>query len=104
MWLVVLGVVLLALKLSGMGWVANWSWWLVLAPFGLAALYWQLADGLGWTQRAAMRRQDERVKQRRNERLDALGLRHTPRQAGADRDPTHPKPADDTPASRPPAA
>ena len=68
------GVVLLALKLLGLGPVAGWSWWWVVLPFALAALYWQFADSAGWTQRAAMRRADEKVKRRRDERLDALGM------------------------------
>ena len=75
MWLVILGVILLVLKMTGVGMFANWSWWWVAAPFALAAVYWQIADSVGWTQRAAMRRADERVQRRRDERLDALGMR-----------------------------
>ena len=90
MWLFVIGVVLLALKLAGLAGVGGWSWWLVLAPFGAAALWWQVADSAGWTQRAAMRRQEQRVQRRRDERLDALGLRRTPQRATADKDPTRP--------------
>ena len=77
MWLVIVGVALLVLKMAGVGWLANWSWWWVAAPFALAAVYWQIADSAGWTQRAAMRRADERVQRRRDERLDALGMRPT---------------------------
>lgn len=79
--LVIVGVVLLALKLLGLGPVAGWSWWWVVLPFALGALYWQFADSAGWTQRAAMRRADEKVKRRRDERLDALGMR--PNRGGA---------------------
>lgn len=75
MWLVVVGVLLLALKLMGLGFVAGWSWWLVLLPFALAALWWQIADGAGFTQRAAMRREDERAAKRREAQFDSLGLR-----------------------------
>ena len=75
MWLVILGLVLLVLKMAGVGLLVNWSWWWVAAPFALAAVYWQIADTAGWTQRAAMRRADERVQRRRDERLDALGMR-----------------------------
>ena len=88
MWLVVVGVVLLVLKLAGLVGVAAWPWWLVLAPFAAAVLWWQVADRAGWTQRAAMRRQEERVQRRRDERMDALGLRRTPQRDGADKDPT----------------
>jgi small Trp-rich protein len=83
--LVILGVVLLALKLLGLGPIAGWSWWWVVLPFALAALYWQFADSVGWTQRAAMRRADEKVKRRRDERRDALGIR--PSRGGASRPP-----------------
>jgi small Trp-rich protein len=34
----ILGILLLTLKLAEFGPVAAWSWWLVLAPFGLAVL------------------------------------------------------------------
>ncbi len=88
MWLVVVGVITLGLKLTGLFGAAAWSWWLVLAPFGAAALWWQIADSAGWTQRAAMRRQEVRVQRRRDERMDALGLRRTPQRGSADKDPT----------------
>ena len=31
-----LGIILLLCKWLEVGWPANWSWWVVLAPFGLA--------------------------------------------------------------------
>ena len=104
--LVILGVVLLALKLLGLGPVAGWSWWWVALPFALAALYWQIADSAGWTQRAAMRRADDKVKRRRDERLDALGMRHS--RFGAPSRPPHGDPgslrrsASPFPDTRPP--
>ena len=75
MWLVVVGVLMLLLKLAAIAPVANWSWWVVLAPFAVAAVWWQFADSVGITQRAAAKRQERRVARRREERLDALGLR-----------------------------
>jgi len=75
MWLVVVGVVMMLLKLAAIGPAAAWSWWLVVAPFAAAAIWWQFADSVGITQRAAANRQAERVKRRREERMDALGLR-----------------------------
>ena len=85
--LVILGVVLLAFKLLALGPVAGWSWWWVVLPFALAAVYWQIADSVGWTQRAAMRRADDKVKRRRDERRDALGMR--PSRSGAPTRPPH---------------
>ena len=81
---VLLGLLLAALKLAGLGFVAHWSWWLVLAPFALAALWWALADALGYTQRDAMRRQDQRVAKRREAQLEAMGVR--PRGSRRDKD------------------
>lgn len=75
MWLVVLGVVLVGLKALGLGWVAGWSWWLVLAPFALAAVWWQIADATGITQRKAMEQEDLRAAKRREAQFESLGLR-----------------------------
>ncbi len=72
---VLVGVLLLLLKLVATGPVANWSWWVVLAPFAAAAIWWQFADSVGITQRAAAEREGRRVARRREERLAALGLR-----------------------------
>jgi small Trp-rich protein len=84
---VLLGLLLLALKLAGLGFVSHWSWWLVLAPFALAAAWWALADALGYTQRDAMRRQDERVAKRRQTQLDAMRVRPGPGTRGRDQPP-----------------
>ncbi len=75
MWLVVAGVVLVGLKLAGVGFAAAWSWWLVLAPFALAALWWKVADATGITQRKAMEREDKRAAQRREAQFESLGMR-----------------------------
>ena len=75
MWLVIIGVVLLGLKLAGVGPVALWSWWWVLAPFVAAVLWWQLADYLGWTTRAAERRDKQRQERRRAARMESMGQR-----------------------------
>lgn len=77
MWLIVIGVVMVGLKLAALWPVAAWSWWGVLAPFAAAALWWQVSDAMGWTMRAAQRREALQVKQRREARLDAMGLRPT---------------------------
>ncbi len=75
MWLVVVGVVLAGLKLLGLGMVAGWPWWTVLAPFALAALWWKVADATGITQRRAMDREDARAAKRREAQFEALGMR-----------------------------
>jgi small Trp-rich protein len=73
MWFVLVGVALLALKLIGVMPVAVWSWWIVLAPFGLAAAWWAYADATGRTQRIAMKQMDEKKAARRDKQMEALG-------------------------------
>ena len=92
MWLVVVGVVLVGLKLLGVGFVAGWSWWLVLAPFALAAVWWKVADAMGITQRQAMEREDKRAAQRREAQFEALGMR--PPSAGRPTKPDRPNRSD----------
>jgi small Trp-rich protein len=75
--LVFLGVLGLVLKWMEIGPVAGWSWLTVLAPFGLAVLWWAIADALGFTARARQRREDNRREQRRRNTVEALG-RKTP--------------------------
>ena len=69
-----LGIVLLALKYLEMGAVAEWSWWAVLAPFGLAVVWWAWADWSGYTKRRAMDRENQRKQARIDKSREALGL------------------------------
>jgi small Trp-rich protein len=78
MYLVLVGVLLLVLKLVGVSPVWGWSWWIVLSPFGAAALWWIIADQTGITQRDAMRRDEERAKRRREVHAENLGLKPRP--------------------------
>jgi len=75
MWMVLLGVALVALKLAGLTAVAGWAWWWVLSPFAVAVVWWQIADHSGLTRRRAMQREDERAARRRQKQFEALGLR-----------------------------
>jgi small Trp-rich protein len=68
------GLLLLALKLTEIGPVATWSWTWVLLPFGLAIVWWAIADKTGLTRRRAMRKMDERKAERRQRSLEQLGL------------------------------
>lgn len=74
MWFLIAGVLLLLLKLADLGPVAQWSWLLILAPFGLAALWWGVTDAMGLPQKRAMRRMEARKTERREKSLVALGL------------------------------
>jgi small Trp-rich protein len=70
-----LGVFLLLFKYLEIGPMANWSWWIILAPFGLAMLWWAWADSTGYTKRKAMERENLRKAERIEKQKDALGLR-----------------------------
>ncbi|MDD0809658.1 TIGR04438 family Trp-rich protein [Curvibacter sp. RS43] len=68
------GVVLLLLKYLELGPVAAWNWYLVLAPFGLAALWWVWADHTGYTKRRAMEKMQKRKQERIDKQKEALGF------------------------------
>ena len=74
MYLLGLGLVLLAMKYLEIGFVAAWSWWLVLTPFGLAVLWWFWADSSGYTKRRAMERENARKKARIDKNREVLGI------------------------------
>mgnify|MGYP000131348256 CR=1 FL=1 len=70
----VVGVALLVMKLAEVGPGAEWSWWIVLAPFALAVAWWGFADSTGLTQRRAMDKMERLKVQRRERNLEALGM------------------------------
>ncbi len=72
--MLIVGMLLLVAKMAGFGPTADWPWWLVLAPFAAAAVWWSIADSIGLTQRRAMQKMEDRKTQRREHALDALGL------------------------------
>ena len=71
---VVVGVLLLLMKLADFGPVGTWSWWLVLSPFAVAALWWWWADTTGWTKQREINKMEEKKRQRRIDALDKLGM------------------------------
>jgi small Trp-rich protein len=71
---IIIGVLLIALKLGDIGPVAAWAWWIVLAPFGLAALWWGFADSTGITKRREMDKLEEKKVERRRKAMEALGI------------------------------
>ena len=79
MFFLALGIVLLLCKVLEVGPLATWSWWLVLAPFALAALWWTLADRFGYTARKASERDEARKHARIDKQRDMLRNRR-PRQ------------------------
>ena len=74
MWLLGAGIILLALKYLEVGPVAEWSWWVALAPFGLAVAWWSWADWSGYTKRKAVQREDARKQARIDKSREQLGI------------------------------
>lgn len=73
MYFLILGIILLLLKYLEIGPVAAWSWTMVLAPFGLAVLWWAWADWSGYTKRKAMEQEDRKKAERLQKSRDAMG-------------------------------
>ena len=67
-----IGIILVILKLLAVGPVGNWSWFIVLAPFALATLWWWWADASGYTKRKEMEKMEAIKKQRLQKQRDAL--------------------------------
>ena len=74
MYFLILGIILLLLKYLEIGPVTSWSWTLVLAPFGLAVLWWAWADRSGYTKRKVAAREDARKAGRIQRQRDRMGL------------------------------
>lgn len=74
MFFLLLGIVGLLLKYLEVDPVAAWSWWVVLAPFGLAVAWWWYADASGYTERKAMEKMETRKQARIDKQRDAMGM------------------------------
>ena len=74
MYLLGLGIVLLALKDLEIGPVAAWEWWWVLSPFALAVAWWAWADWSGYTKKAVVQKENERKQARINKNRENLGI------------------------------
>lgn len=72
MYLLGLGLILMALKYLAIGPVASWEWWQVLLPFGAAVVWWAWADATGYTKRRAVERMNTRAAERKQRRLEEL--------------------------------
>lgn len=70
----ILALILGGLKLAEIGPFAGMSWWWVIACFGLAAVWWAVADATGMTQRRAIQKMEDRKADRRERDMEALGL------------------------------
>jgi small Trp-rich protein len=70
---VFLALLYLLLKYLDVAWLSRYSTWWVLLPLALAAVWWNLADQYGYTQRKAMERMDQKREARRLRQLEAMG-------------------------------
>ncbi len=75
MWMLMIALLLTVLKLLEIGPMAQWSWWWLLLPYGLTAVWWGYADLSGYTRRRAVGEEDARVKRRIQRQKDALDAR-----------------------------
>ena len=80
MYLLIAGVLLLLMKYLEFGIVAEWSWWVVLAPFALAVAWWAWADATGYTKRKAIEKMDQKKQDRINKQRANLGIKTDRRQ------------------------
>lgn len=74
MWFLILGLAGVALKYFEVGPVAQWSWWVVLIPFALAAAWWAYADHSGYTKRKVVEREEARRQARIDRQRSQLGM------------------------------
>ena len=69
-----IGVLGAVLKYLEVGFVAQWSWWIVLIPFALAVAWWAYADASGYTKRRVIEKENLRKQARIDRQRSALGM------------------------------
>ena len=74
MFLLGLGLLLLALKVLAIRAVANWSWYVIAAPFLLTVAWWAWADSVGYTKRKEMEKMEKRKQERIDKHKEAMGI------------------------------
>ena len=74
-----LGIILLLLKYLEIGPVAEWAWWWVLSPFGLAVAWWSFADASGYTKRKEVEKMEKVTQDRIDKHKRAIGMKVDPR-------------------------
>ncbi|MDP2818378.1 MAG: TIGR04438 family Trp-rich protein [Polaromonas sp.] len=74
MFFLFIGVIGLLLKYLEIGPVGTLDWWMVLAPFGLAVIWWWWADASGYTKKKEMEKMDKRKQERIDKQRDAMGM------------------------------
>jgi len=75
MYLLGLGIILLAMKYLEIDPVGAWEWWWVLSPFALAVVWWSWADWSGYTKKKAIEKENAKKKARIDKSRDSLGIK-----------------------------
>jgi small Trp-rich protein len=74
MYLLGIGLILLAMKYLEVDPVSTWSWYIVMSPFALAFCWWSWADWSGYTKRTAVKRENDRKQARLDKARENIGL------------------------------
>ena len=74
MYFLLIGIAGVLLKYLEVAPVAAWGWWIVLAPFGCAVLWWAWADKTGYTKRVEVEKMEQRKKERIEKQRQAMGM------------------------------
>ena len=82
MYLLLIGLLGLALKYLEIGPVAALSWWVLLIPFALAVAWWAWADSTGYTKKKEMDKMDLRKQERIEKQRAAMGMLPKKRKIG----------------------
>ena len=69
-----IGIATVLMKYLEFGPVAAWPWYVVLAPFGLAVLWWWWADASGYTKRVEIEKMEKRKQDRIEKQRVAMGM------------------------------
>jgi len=80
MFFIIVGVLVIATNLAGIGPAAAWNWdftgdlWKFTVPFLFAAAWWAWADTSGLNKRREIEKMEQKKDKRRKDNLAALGL------------------------------
>lgn len=69
-----IGIIFLGMKFLEIAPIATQSWWLVMAPFALAVVWWQFVDASGLTKKREIEKEQRKKKERLEKSRSALGL------------------------------
>ncbi len=77
MYLLLIGIALLAMKYLEIGPVAAFPWWIVLSPFAMAVAWWAWADSSGYTKKKVIERENARKQARIDKNRENMGFAPT---------------------------